>query len=166
MQPDQIDKSMVTDIRPVNDARKKKLTFISEGSADIEVQKNSEERAQEKYETEKLRRTRKSLSDQLRSNSASKQKAFKNEVRKREKFNRLSREELNFFKDVKEKEKREENEMETYLAQKTESFDKRKRNAEKKINSNDETDDVIKSTSANEQNDLISNKVIKKKQYL
>ncbi|SMN18923.1 similar to Saccharomyces cerevisiae YNL133C FYV6 Protein of unknown function, required for survival upon exposure to K1 killer toxin [Maudiozyma saulgeensis] len=154
---------MVSETIPTNNSRKKKLTFISEGSANIEVQKNSEERAQEKYETEKLRRTRKSLSDQLRSNAASKQKAFKNEVRKREKFNRLSREELNFFKDIKDKEQKKENELKRYLDQKTESFDKKRRKIEKKVNSNQEGDDSLKSKTTSIQNDMVSNKIIKKK---
>lgn len=139
----------------------KKITFVSEGSADIDTQKAKEQQEQKKFEDEKLRRNRKSLRDQLRSNAISKQKEFKSQVRKSEKFNRLNKEELKFFNDVKQEEEIKENEMEEYLEGKTAEFE-RKRNRLKKLGH--KTDDVSETVSKSVSNsNLIAGGIVKKK---
>lgn len=154
-----MDNEQSSDIRPVG-GNQRKLTFISEGSADIEGQQNSEEQAQNKFENEKLRRSRKSLNDQLRSNAASKQKEFRKQVKKREKFNRLNKDELKFFKDIENNESKQEKEMESYLNNKLSSFERKQRLLETKINPESTVESITK-VSVN--GTSISNKIVKKK---
>ncbi|KAG0664839.1 hypothetical protein C6P45_000509 [Maudiozyma exigua] len=150
-------KSDTGDIPVIGNQRK--LAFISEGTADIEGQKNSEEQAQNKFENEKLRRSRKSLSDQLRSNAALKQKEYRKQVKRREKFNRLDKDELKFFKDIEDNERREEKEMESYLNNKLTSFERKKKLMER----NKSSESAATPTTPVPESSSINNKIVKKK---
>ena len=75
---------------------------------------------------EKLRRSRKSLHDQLRTNANNQQKEFKNKVRRKEKFNRLSKEEVEFFQKIEDEQTTKEKELRDYLNEKTLSFERKK----------------------------------------
>ena len=155
-----MDKKRDADVQSSGD-NPRKLTFISEGSADIEGQQNSEEKSQNKFENERLRRSRKSLSDQLRSNAASKQKEFKKSVKRREKFNRLNKDELNFFKDIEINESKKEKDLESYLNNKLTTFEKRQKLMELKQITAPES--VKESTTTVPINSSINNKIVKKK---
>lgn len=106
---------------------KKPLNFISEGVSDIKSQKERETSQQEQYEIERQRKSRKSLRDQLRSNAISKQKEFKAQVRQREGFNKLNGKELEFLKEVKQKELNRELEIKRYLDKQAVTFDRRQK---------------------------------------
>lgn len=107
---------------------KSQLRFVSEGAADLDSQKTNEEKAQEKFATEKLQRSRKSLQDQLRANGMRQKKKFMRDVRNREKFNRLSKEELEFFQQEQTNEDIKEKTETSYLNEKEEEFDRKRRN--------------------------------------
>ncbi|CCF58662.1 hypothetical protein KAFR_0F00650 [Kazachstania africana CBS 2517] len=106
---------------------KKPLTFVSEGIADVKTQKEREQAEQEKFEAERQRRNRKSLREQLRANAINKQREFKSLVKEREGFNRLSKEELDFFQKTKEKEDAKEEELSKFLEEKGSEFERKKK---------------------------------------
>lgn len=117
-------------ITPVSDANKpvkRPLTFVSEGAADVETQKKKEEHQQTRYENERQRRKRKSLQDQLRANAIKKQKEFKKQVKQRESFNRLNKQELDYFDKVKKDEEEEETELKKYISDKISDFEIKKK---------------------------------------
>lgn len=106
--------------------KKRSLIFVSEGSADIDTQKKKEEQQQKRYENERLRRKRKSLQEQLRANAIKKQREFKKLVKKRESFNKLSKQELDYFQKIRREETKRETELNNYLNDKIDDFEIKK----------------------------------------
>ncbi|CCK71774.1 Fyv6p KNAG_0H03600 [Huiozyma naganishii CBS 8797] len=146
---------------------KRPLTFISEGASDIQTQKAKEEHEQNKYEHERQRRRRKTLQDQLRANAINKQKVFKKQVREKEKFNRLSKSELQFFKDAdrdrQQTQKKEDNYLQSGLAE----FERKKKMLERRnnkiLNSTDDASAPIEGTSQHPRSLTQSLGIVKKK---
>lgn len=103
-------------------SKKRPLAFVSEGVTDLETQKAREQVEQAKFEAECKRRERKSLREQLRSNAINKQREFNGLVKERDDFNRLSTDELEYFKKLKEEEQRKENELKEYLEKESQEF--------------------------------------------
>lgn len=106
--------------------KKRPLVFVSEGSADIATQKRREEQQQKRYENERLRRKRKSLQEQLRANAIKKQREFKKLVKKKESFNKLSKQELDYFQKIRAEEAKKDNELNNYLHNKINEFEIKK----------------------------------------
>lgn len=106
--------------------KKRSLVFVSEGSADIDTQKKKEEQQQKRYENERLRRKRKSLQEQLRANAIKKQREFKKLVKKKESFNKLSKQELDYFQKIRTAEAKREYELNNYLNDKINDFEIKK----------------------------------------
>lgn len=107
--------------------RKRPLVFVSEGVSDIATQKQKEEAQQQRYENERQRRNRKSLQDQLRANAAKKQRDFKKQVKKKERFNRLNKQELDYFQKLKKEDEKKEMELSNLLNDKISDFEAKKR---------------------------------------
>ncbi|CAL9730182.1 protein Fyv6p [Monosporozyma unispora] len=110
-----------------NQRRKRPLTFVSEGVSDVASQKKKEEEQQTRYENERQRRNRKTLQDQLRANAIKKQRQFKQQVKKRESFNRLNKQELDYFQKIRKDEDKKENELKDYLDDKLGDFEVKKK---------------------------------------
>lgn len=154
---------MVEEANTDTSSTKRPLTFVSEGAADLDSQKTSEEKAQERYTTEKLQHSRKSLRDQLRTNGTRQRKKFTNEVRNREKFNRLSKEELTFFNDEQKKEDIKEKEEKSYLDKKSEEFERKRLNQVRRNNLISATASVSPKPSEKGQLKPLEGSIIKKK---
>ncbi|CAL9735162.1 protein Fyv6p [Monosporozyma servazzii] len=110
-----------------NERKKQPLTFVSEGVSDVATQKKKEEEQQARYENERQRRNRKTLQDQLRANAIKKQRQFKQQVKKKESFNRLNKNELDYFQKIRKDEDKKENELNEYLSSKIDDFEIKKK---------------------------------------
>lgn len=106
-------------------SKKRPLTFVSEGVADLETQKAKEQVEQAKFEAECKRRERKTLREQLRANAINKQKEFNGLVKERDDLNRLSSKELDYYTQLEENERKKQRELNAYLDKQSESFDSR-----------------------------------------
>ncbi|AQZ18050.1 FYV6 (YNL133C) [Zygosaccharomyces parabailii] len=75
---------------------------------------------------------RKTLRDQLKAHAVKRQRDFSAQVREHESFNRLSKEELAFFQSLRDKERRQEDELNGFLEKKAHEFDKRRKSLRQK----------------------------------
>ncbi|CCH60544.1 hypothetical protein TBLA_0D00340 [Henningerozyma blattae CBS 6284] len=105
---------------------KKPLVFVSEGVTNLEEQKEKAHIQQERYESEARRRERKTLRDQLRNSTIKKQKEFTRNIRDREGFNRLSKKEIDYYNNIESAKIKQKNDLEKYLSNKGQEFDRRK----------------------------------------
>ena len=88
-------------------SEEKKLQFVTEGQADVEKQSEREDAIQGAIETERKKRVRKTLRDQLRANAIKKQKKSNRESAEVKKLNQLSKEETRYFKELEKNREQE-----------------------------------------------------------
>lgn len=116
-----------------NKPRKKKpLNFVAESDKTVKL---SEEETQLKNDAENNRRNNKSLQEQLRQNSIKRFKEASKKVRERDSFNRLSKNQLEFYEGLKKKDLEEKQILENYINNKGVEFEKKRKFVENsKIN--------------------------------
>ncbi|CUS22325.1 LAQU0S05e02850g1_1 [Lachancea quebecensis] len=103
--------------------------FIKEGSADIELQRQRERQESAKLDTDFRTKERLTLQEQLRLNAITKQEEFSSLVKDRNSFNRLSKEDVNFYESLRRRAQLENQNLEEFLERNTREYDKRKAQA-------------------------------------
>lgn len=104
----------------------KAVNFVQEGHSDLTSQGKTEEDERMRLEVDSKRKERKSLQEQLKENAAMKQEEFNLLVKEKNSFNRLSEEDIDFYRKLNSKSKLDHQQMEKYLIRNMKQFEERK----------------------------------------
>lgn len=100
--------------------------FVKEGNADIELQRQRERQESAKLDTDFKTKERLTLQDQLRLNAITKQEEFSSLVKDRNSFNRLSKQDVEFYESLQRRAQLENQSLEEFLEKNTREYDKKK----------------------------------------
>ncbi|SCV02869.1 LAME_0H05864g1_1 [Lachancea meyersii CBS 8951] len=106
------------------------LSFVKEGSADLEAQLLLEKRERARLDTDYKTKERLTLQEQLRLNAILKQEDFNALVKDRNSFNRLSVEDIEFYENLRKKAQSQKHNLEQSLEQQSRNFETRKKQAQ------------------------------------
>lgn len=104
----------------------KPLGFVREGDVDIELQRLLEKRENSKLDSDIRNKERLTLQEQLRLNAITKQEEFNSLVKDRNSFNRLSKEDIEFYESLRTKAEMQNRGLQEYLDKNSQDFEELK----------------------------------------